>query len=313
MIGQIQTESPGAPFISRYTHGFPGLLNELNLSLVISTYQAGKIIRISAGIQGGLKQKAVSIPKPMGIAVNNNQIAVAGRSHIYTLNYREEQAYHTGELDLHDMEYTHQGLLAVNTRYSCIGLTDKQSPFKPTWMPFFIERPEPADQCHLNGMCLREGQLQYVTALGRSNLPEGWRENKLRGGILMDARKNEILLEGLPMPHSPRLIRGELYGLHSATGELVRYDLERGGYEVVYRFKGFVRGLVHAGDYIFVGLSRLRQASDKIGDLPIAEKELVCGVEAVRLSAAQPAGRIVYLTEIEEIYDVKLIQSTLNG
>ena len=35
-------------------------------------------------------------------------------------------------------------------------------------------------------------------------------------GIIMDVEKNEILCDGLGMPHSPRIINGDLYFLESA-------------------------------------------------------------------------------------------------
>ena len=104
---------------------------------------------------------------------------------------------------------------------------------------------------------MSDGRPLYVTAFGETDIAEGWRPNKLSGGILMHVPSGELLLRDLPMPHTPRVYDGKLYILLSATGELVVADTEKGSYEVVTQLPGFVRGMARYHDYLFVGLSRL--------------------------------------------------------
>jgi hypothetical protein len=37
------------------------------------------------------------------------------------------------------------------------------------------------DRCHLNGLCVIDDEPRYVTALGETDAPGGWRENKASG------------------------------------------------------------------------------------------------------------------------------------
>jgi uncharacterized protein (TIGR03032 family) len=151
-----------------------------------------------------------------------------------------------------------------------------------------------------------------VTALGTADTPQGWRANKLRGGVLMELESGEILIEGLAMPHSPRVIDGRLFVLNSAACELLEVDPERRTTEVVGRLPGFSRGLAVAGDYLFVGLSQLRHDHRVFGDLPIARAEgLYCGVICFHLPSGRIAGEIRYLRTCKEIYDVQVLPGLL--
>ena len=67
-----------------------------------------------------------------------------------------------------------------------------------------------------------------MTALGETDAPGGWRENKASGGILMDVETSEIVLTGLSMPHSPRWFEDRLWVLESGKGTLSVADLEAG-------------------------------------------------------------------------------------
>src|SRR5207245_1756368 len=115
--------------------------------------------------------------------------------------------------------------------------------FQPRWKPRFVTRLSPEDRCHLNGMAMNGGAPRYVTALGISDSPEGWRTNKTSGGILIDMEQEEPVLTGLSMPHSPRLYGGRLWVLNSGTGELCQVDPSARRYTPVVALPGFLRGL----------------------------------------------------------------------
>ena len=68
---------------------------------------------------------------------------------------------------------------------------------------------------------------QHVTALAATDTPQGWREHKKDGGVLIDVPSGKTLVSGLSMPHSPRWIpdpsrgsarQGRLWMLESGTG-----------------------------------------------------------------------------------------------
>jgi uncharacterized protein (TIGR03032 family) len=155
-------------------------------------------------------------------------------------------------------------------------------------------------------MALQAGSPRYVTALGTTDTPGGWRDQRLHGGVLLDVPSGETILGGLPMPHSPRLYDGALYMLLSATGELVQVDMQRGSYEKVVQLPGFARGLARLGDYLFVGISRVRKRH-MFSDMPVAKREPFSGIVVVHLPSGRLAGSIKYLTSCEEIYDVQVL------
>jgi len=116
--------------------------------------------------------------------------------------------------------------------------------FEPVWRPNFVEQIAPGDNCHLNGLAVRDGQVRYVTALGETDSPGGWRENKRDGGLLIDIESNEMIARGLSMPHSPRWYRDQFWLLESGEVTFGRVDLDTGKYESMAEFPGFTRGLV---------------------------------------------------------------------
>jgi uncharacterized protein (TIGR03032 family) len=316
------------PFSCTNTPEIPGLLAQLGCSLAISTYQAGKVILLSAPSGERLIQLPRTFRKPMGMAVSEQRMAVATLEEVvvlanspylapsyprkpntYDALYAPRAVYYTGVLDLHDMQWGAEGLWAVNTRFSCLSLIDDVFSFTPRWQPPFITELMPDDYCHLNGLAMVDGRPRYVTALGTTTTEKAWRHNKLEGGVLMEVPSGEILLAGLPMPHSPRLYDGKLYLLLSATGELVCADLERGSYETVVKLPGFARGMSRYGDYLFIGISRMREQK-VFADLPVGHLKPFAGVVVVHLPSGQIVGNIEYLTSCQEIYDVQVLEGT---
>lgn len=314
------------PFSCSHSPSVPELLSKLNCSLAISTYQAGKVIFISAKNSQQLIQLPRSFKKPMGIALEENRMAIATKNEVVILSntpglapnypknpgtydalFMPRAAYYTGELDIHDLHWTTQGLLAVNTRFSCLAMINDQFSFTPVWKPTFISSLQPNDHCHLNGMALLNDKPKYLTALGTTDSAGGWRPGKANGGVLLDADTQEIILNGLPMPHSPRLFDQHLFALLSATGELIHIDPATGKYQVIQKFNGFVRGMDRIGDYVFIGLSKLRTTSKAFGDLPIASKSVFCGVAIVHLPTGKLEGHIKYENSVEEIFDIRVL------
>ena len=314
------------PFTCTHSPNLPELLQKLNITLALSTYQAGKVIFISATNNESLIQLPRNFNKAMGMAVKDGKMAIALKDEILVLANSPELAetyppkpntydaiflpratYYTGQVDIHDLEWVGDDLLAVNTRFSCLAKIDTDFSFKPVWKPYFISGLSPDDRCHLNGLCSKDGKPAYVTALGKTDVPEGWRPGKANGGIIMDVTKNEIIIDELAMPHSPRIYNGELYCLLSAKGQLIKVDPQKGSYELMQQFEGYVRGMAKAGDYLFIGLSKLRKKSSSFGDLPIADKSITCGIEVIHFPTMSKVARLKYESSVEELYDVKIM------
>lgn len=312
-----------APFTCSHTPELPELLTQLNCSLAISTYQAGKVMMVSSD-----GEKLNLLPRqfdtPMGMVADGNKLAVAcaqdvtvlahqpamGASYpnkpdTYDTMYMPRQTFYTGAVMMHDMDWNAHGeLIGVNTSFSCLCRVDGEYSFTPLWQPHFISELKPEDRCHLNGMAMEQGKPKYVTALGESDAKQGWREEKLTGGCIMDVESNEFVVKNLAMPHSPRLFNGQLYALISATGELIKVDVETGRYDVVSKHNGFVRGMTLIGDHLFIGLSRLRK-THTFGSLEMAQRDdLVCGFEVVHLPTGAKVSQFKFLATCEEVYDI---------
>ena len=111
------------------------------------------------------------------------------------------------------------------------------------------------------------------------------------------------------MPHSPRMHAGQLWVLNSGTGTLGTVDLGAGRYDVVESVPGYTcGGLAFAGQFAFVGLSKIRETA-VFGDVPIAEKrdELKCGVAVIDLVSGRTVAAFQFLTGVTEIFAVDVI------
>ena len=319
------------PFSCTYSPQLPELLLGLNCTIALTTYQAGKLVFISPNPD---KERLTTLPrsfeKPMGIAVKGNKMAIASKDEIIVLENSKDLATHypgkpniydslwvpritfyTGQVDMHDIAFGDSGIYAVNTSFSCICTVDGDFNFKPIWQPPFIDALVSEDRCHLNGLVIVKSKPKYITALGDSNTHQGWRENIASGGILMDVETNEVILDGLAMPHSPRMHNNELYMLLSAKGELIKVNLEEKSYEVIKQYDGFCRGLDIYGDYAFVGFSKLRKNSSTFAKLPFSDKANFAGVKLIHLPTGAEVGSITYKTSVDEIYEVSILPNMI--
>ena len=105
-------------------------------------------------------------------------------------------AYATGDLNLHDVAFTNDGLLAVNTRFSCLARPSERIAFQPVWRPPFVSALAPEDRCHLNGLAVRAGRAAFVTALGETDQAGGCRPGKASGGVVLEVASGEVVRRG---------------------------------------------------------------------------------------------------------------------
>jgi uncharacterized protein (TIGR03032 family) len=324
-----QAPTPIAPFSCTYSAQVPELMLKLNCSIAISTYQAGKLIFLSPKDENSLVQLPRTFSRPMGIAESKtkDKIALAAKDEIivfanspslakhypktpnrYDALYMPRVSYHTGPLDIHDLSFGKDDqLFAVNTLFSCIISVDSDYNFTPYWKPPFIDKLVSEDRCHLNGMAMLNGLPKYATAFNQGNSFQSWRDKVTETGVIIDMDSNEVIVDGLAMPHSPRIFNNELYVLLSATGELVKVDVNSGKYEVIIKIDGFVRGMSMCQDYVFIGLSKLRKGSTTFGKLKFADHEYDAGIVIVHLPTKNIAGKISYESSLDEIYDVHIL------
>jgi uncharacterized protein (TIGR03032 family) len=314
-----------APLRSMHTTNFPGLLQELGLSVLVSTYQAGKLVVLRAD-GGVLNTHFRDFSRPMGLAVQGGRLAIGTSLEIWEFHdlpavaprlepvgkhdacFLPRLAHTTGDVAIHEMAWVADELVFVNTRFSCLCVRDPLHSFRPIWRPKFVTAYTPDDRCHLNGLGLKDGRIQCVTALGRTDAPGGWRQNKRDGGLLIDVAANEVIAAGLAMPHSPRWVDGRLWLLESGTGSIGLVDPASGRYEPVARLPGFTRGFDVFGPYAFIGLSQVRESAVFSG-IPLVERNerRSCGVWALDLRSGQTVAWVEFEDAMQEIFAVQVL------
>ncbi len=314
-------------FASQFTSSLPELLQQVGRSIIVSTYDTGQLILLRRQHGGGLNTHFVGLPKPMGMAVGRDSLAVGTGYQIREYRnmaavaaklsdpqppdaaYMPRRVHITGDIDIHEMSYgDDEELWFANTRMSCLCTLDRAHSVVPRWRPPFISAYDVTDRCHLNGLAMDRGQPRYVSALGATDTAAGWRPNKVDGGLIMEVPSGKPVLENLSMPHSPRWYRDRLWFLESGHGRLSCYDPKTKQTKIVAELPGFTRGLDFIGSLAFIGLSQVRETNVFAG-LPLTRRvaERHCGVWVVDIESGSTAAYIQFTGQVREIFAVQLL------
>lgn len=326
------TQTPRPPLEVDGSRQFISWLNEQNISLAFTTYQAGKLFFVGSQ-QDKLFLFDRTFNRSMGLYADGNTLYLSslyqlwrfenalqpGQLHknTYDALYVPQVGYTTGDIDIHDiaLETTSDGnnrLIFVNTLYSCLATVSDTHSFRPLWKPPFISKLAAEDRCHLNGLAMADGKPKYVTAVSCSDLTEGWRDKRANGGCVIDVQNNEIVLSGLSMPHSPRWYQDKLWLLNSGTGEFGYGDLDAGKFEPVTFCPGYLRGCAFYGDFAIVGLSQPRHNKTFSGlplqeNLQAKEAQPICGLLVIDLRSGDIVHSLRFSGAVEELYDVAVL------
>lgn len=313
---------------------FPEWLAGTGGSIAFTTYQAGKLFLIGLRPDGRLSVFARDFTHCMGLAVSadGQSLALATKTHIqrfdnvlplgqttpdsgsgsgtggYDALYSPHAAWVTGDVDAHDVAFGSDGRpLFVNTLFACVATVSDGHSFRPVWKPPFISRLAAEDRCHLNGFAVADGRPVYATAVSRTDAADGWRDQRREGGVVLDVERNEVVVAGLSMPHSPRLHGGRLWLLNSGRGQFGYVDGDR--FVPVAFCPGYARGLAFVGNYAVIGLSLARENRNFSGlelDDALASRavEPRCGLAVVDLTSGDMVHWVRIEGRIRELYDV---------
>ncbi|GAB5495016.1 MAG: TIGR03032 family protein [Phycisphaerales bacterium] len=310
-------------------------LSQYKVSLGFTTYQAGKLFLVGLQPDGRLSIYERTFNRCMGLCVSPDAQTLWMTS-LYQLwrfeNYlppgvTTQDGYDrlyvpvtghtTGDIDLHDIHLDASGNpnFCV-TLFNCLGAVSETHSFRPTWRPPFISGLVPEDRCHLNGLAVDPTTQEpaYVTMVGQSDVSDGWRDKRENGGLLMDIASEEIVGEGLSMPHSPRVhpdYPGRVWLLNAGTGYFGYIDTtssDRSFVEVAF-CPGFTRGLSFVGRYALVGMSAAREDRTFQGlplDANLSAKgaEPRCAIHVINLDTGATEHWIRIEGVVRELYDV---------
>lgn len=202
----------------RYEHsqGLPELLEQLELSVLLSTYQAGRVVSVGSH-RGQLRLGFSHFDQAMGLCRTASGIAVGTRDGIWSLPANREIAahikpegehdiaflarscHHTGPLMGHDLAWCGDRLWLVITLFNRLFTIEGDWSFVPQWQPPFISGWTTGDRCHLNGLAMVDdgSAPAFVSALSETDTVNGWREHKATGGCLIHVPSGEEVLRGL--------------------------------------------------------------------------------------------------------------------
>jgi uncharacterized protein (TIGR03032 family) len=338
MSQSLETATPTQPdakakadaYSMEASRNFKLWLSENRCSLAFSTYQRGSLFLLGLQKDGKLSQSTHRFARCMGLHVDGDKIWAASLNQLWRFSnhagdiakaqgtdrvYRPRQIYVTGDLDIHEMAETADGqLLFVNTLFSCIAKPSVERSFAPVWKPSFISKLAAEDRCHLNGLAMRDGQPYAVTAVAQSDVAQGWREHRRSGGVVIEMASDEVICDGLSMPHSPRWAHGKLWVLDSGNGAFGFVDPAKGKFEEVTFCPGFARGMALIGRYAVIGLSRPRDGTFR--DLALQDRlakhrvEARCGLMVVDLETGSAVEWLRINGSIQEMFDVSVIPET---
>ncbi len=320
-------EEPVPAFDVTSSRQFPNWLAEQNISLAFTTYQAGKLFFIGLGPEGRLSFFERTFNRCMGLCVDGdalwmstlfqlwrfkNTLEPAQVAGGYDALFVPRVAWTTGDIDIHDIAVDKDGqVVFVNSLFSCLATVDADHSFRPLWKPPFISKLAAEDRCHLNGLAMEDGRPRWVSAISRSDITDGWRDRRSTSGCIIDVESNEIVADGLSMPHSPRLYQGQLWVLDSGTGYLTKVDPKSGKTEQVTFCPGYLRGLSFVGDFAVAGLSLPRHKTfsglQLDENLKKHDAEARCGFVVIDLKSGDIVHWLRIGGVIQELYDVVVL------
>ena len=307
---------------------FPNWLAEQKASLVFTTYQAGRVFFVGTREGGRVSLFERFFNRAMGLAVDGDRLWLASLFQLWKFTnslqpgqtwgrgydrlYVPRVGFTTGDIDLHDIGVDDNGrVIFVNTLFGCLATVSTDYSFQPLWKPPFISRLAAEDRCHLNGLAMDGGKARFVTAVGRTDVADGWREHRQSGGVVVDVQSGEMACTGLSMPHSPRVHNGTLYVLNSGQGEFGKVDLATGKFQPIAFIPGYLRGMSFINNFAVVATSKPRDGTFSglaLDDrLKNAGVEARCGISVIDLNSGDAVHWLRFDSIIEEMYDVAVL------
>src|SRR5438105_7755360 len=168
----MSNEAEKAVFRSVATASFSAILQRLGISLVVSTYQSGRLIFVRAETATTVNTHFRMFKSPMGVAVGDGRLAVGTEHEVWLFRnqpavsplldrpnkhdacYLPRKIHVTGDIRIHEVAFVAGELWMVNTRFSTLCTLDESCSFVPRWRPPFVSHLAAEDRCHLNGMAI---------------------------------------------------------------------------------------------------------------------------------------------------------------
>ena len=179
--------------------------------------------------------------------------------------------YLPGTLYIHDVVKMGGEIYATITGHNFLAKLSLDSGWERVWWPKSLDgmgrQAFNQNYFQLNSIAVDGApEKSFYTAF--SNVVGGekpWKEGygPKGKGVVFSGQTRDVLYAGLTCPHSAKLHDGKLWLCNSGYGSIgyienhASHDPEKTRYVEVAKAPGFTRGLAFAGDYMFVGLSKV--------------------------------------------------------
>lgn len=322
------TASPAGTTDISVSRGFAAWMTSQGVSLAFTSYQTGQLFLVGVLPNGSVSFNQQNFVRAMGLCRDGDRIWLGSLFQLWRLEnmlrpgerangafdatFVPREAHTTGDIDIHEIGILDDGRpVFVNTKHSCLATLDPIHSFKPYWKPPFISKLAAEDRCHLNGMAMRNGRPAYVTAVSQTDVLSGWRARRESGGVIIEVESGRIVTDRLSMPHSPRLVDGELFALDSGRGQLILVEPNTGQKEDIAFCPGFLRGMAIHNGFAVVTVSKPRDGSFKELELQREiqrrDGEPWCGLFIINLRTGDIAEWIRLEGDIAELFDVAIL------
>jgi len=273
--------------------------------LLVSSHSESKVLSLKDDVWS-----EINIDNARGLAVNNTNVAVASHNSIQifdlftgklvaTLNVNSQDSHEIG-LTLDNSVIACASYLSALTKHS-VGLDEI------IWTVPSVTSGTNDARSWINGVVVVDDIPQYVTVLGISDIPEGWRDEARNSrGALINTLNNEIVLHNLFFPHSPNLIGNDIWFANSGHGQLCKWTPGDPEATIMTSLPGWTRGITQLGDYLLVGISQ-----GKLTAFPELTTDLMAqpGIAVVEIST----GNMVEFEslDVQEVFDIKISEERL--
>lgn len=308
--------------------GFVDWLATENVSLAFTSSETGKLMLIGRNAAGQIAINERSFPRCRGLWSDGQTLWMSSQYQLWRFEnalaegeqhegfdrlFIPRAGYTTGGLDIHDVACDQNGRpMFANTLFDCVATLAERGSFAPLWKPPGVTTLQPEDRCHLTGLALHDGQLQYVTLTGQSDRAGGWQSQIREGGCVLSTTDCHVVAQGLSLPNSPRLYRDRLWLLNSGSCHFGSVICERNEFVPLTLCPGYVRGLAFSGNFAIVGLS-LPRMGDVQRELQIMQRisasgqVACCGLVVIDLRTGHIAHTFRIESGIGEISDVAVL------
>ncbi|MFO0938924.1 MAG: DUF4915 domain-containing protein [Gemmataceae bacterium] len=243
-----------------HTDNFPAILQELNASVLVTTYQAGKLVMLRPDGER-LNTHFLQLQCFDGLAVALRSMAIGTSLEIWEYHNALAMAPKLNPPGTHDACFLPGSSVCTgnanprNIMGLSLGRRSRtvvcQHPlllparevvftvsYRDGGLPF-ITGTGPEDRCHLNGLGMVDWLPGICHRAGCDRQPTHGRDNKKSGGILIEIASGEIIAWACRCPIRSSLVSGRLWVLDSGNGGFGFIDPATGKYESVAVPPGF--------------------------------------------------------------------------